>query len=614
MKKIFLYVILLSVFGLGSVSPLHGQNKAYNYVYSAVMLDKEGVNQQETVEYYNAFGISVRNVKRGFTPNGQDLLIHEDRDILNRLHYNWLPLPSDSRSELMPAYEYARRAKEFYNDENPYVKTIYENSPLQRVREQYGEGELWQNTGKGIETKYLSNTKNGMLDCRRYVIEENDGESFTLMHNGSYAASTLQVKETTDEDGNKSYEFTDTQGRLLLSRQMDGNTPHDTYFLYTLSGKLQAVIPPMLVDQTIAIKVYEMEEIYKYVYLYRYDHRDRLIEKWIPGNTASVRYVYDKADRLVLAQDANQRAANQWILTKYDAHGRSLLTGILTTSQSFETLTGNIGNQTVVETYIGNQTDGSYGYTQNFALGIVEMLSVSYYDDYRFLEQSSGFISYAEDILSGNYYQTPKGRLTGEIIFSLGDANRKRYVTHYYNNRGWEIQNNSHDSAGFADRNYTQYDFVGNRLKIRHTHSGINNTSLEELYTYVYDHGNRLIQVKHKLDNSPEVILTANEYDEICRLSRTTMNNGKIAVEYDYNIRNWLAKISNPLFTQTLHYTNGAGTPYYGGNINCMTWKVNGGTEQGYKFTYDGLFRLKDAVYGEGEATFRPMPTILMSK
>ena len=380
---------------------------------------------------------------------------------------------------------------------------------------------------------------------------------------------------------------------------MVGDTPYDTYYLYTLSGKVQAVVPPALSDATANNGEYNLSSIRKYTYLYRYDHRDRLVEKWIPGSTASVRYIYDKADRPVLTQNANQRVNNQWTLTKYNVHGRPLLTGILTTAESFESLTAGIGSRTITETYNGNQTSGSYGYTQTFSPGAIEVLSVIYYDDYRFLEQDNHFISYTVNALSGDYYRTPKGQITGEIIFTEGDSNRKRFVTHYYNNRGWEVQNNSHDSTGFTDKSYTQYDFVGNRLQMKHTHVGAD-TSLEELYTYVYDHGNRLIQVKHKLDNSPEVILTSNEYDEVCRLQCTRMNNGTISSEYEYNIRNWLTKINNPLFTQTLHYTDGMGTPYYGGNISSMTWKMNSGAEQGYKFTYDGMSRLKDAIYGEG--------------
>ena len=53
-------------------------------------------------------------------------------------------------------------------------------------------------------------------------------------------------------------------------------------------------------------------------------------------------------------------------------------------------------------------------------------------------------------------------------------------------------------------------------------------------------------------------------------------------------------------FSQSLYYTDGPGTPCYNGNISSMTWQAGGETTtRGYKFTYDGLNRMLDAVYGE---------------
>lgn len=599
MRRKYMYAVMLLVMLAGNILSLHGQNKRYNYVHSKMMLDKEGKDYLETTKYYDSFGVLKETNRHGCTPDGLDLVTREDRTIYNSEQKVWLPIAVDGNGNFVHDFKFESEARKFYGDAAPYTNIEYDTYSSGRVRKQYGAGELWSEKGKCISTNYLTNTESGDLICYHYAIQDKGGDDFVLQQNGTYSNATLEVKETIDEDGNKSYEFTDYQGRLLLTRQMEGDTPHDTYYLYTLSGKIQAVIPPVLADITVSNGMFNMSILRDYAYLYRYDHRDRLVEKWIPGSATSFRYIYDKADRLVLAQDANQRAMNQWKLTKYDIHGRNILVGILTTSESFETLTKNLGNQTLTETYTGNQAEDSYGYTQTFIFGDIAMLSVAYYDDYRFLDQDRDFIRYVKGISSENYYQTPKGQLTGEIIFTLGDVNRKQYVTHYYNNRNWEIQNNRYDSAGFTDKNYTQYDFVGNRLQMRHIHTGINNTSIEELYIYVYDHANRLLQVKHKLNNSPEIILTANEYDEVCRLKRTTMNNGKIASEYDYNIRNWLTKISNPLFTQTLHYTDGLGIPYYGGNISSMTWKVGNATEQGYRYTYDGMSRLKDAIYGE---------------
>jgi len=63
-----------------------------------------------------------------------------------------------------------------------------------------------------------------------------------------------------------------------------------------------------------------------------------------------------------------------------------------------------------------------------------------------------------------------------------------------------------------------------------------------------------------------------------------------------------MTDIESPLFKEELHYTDGTGTPRYNGNISSISWKA--GEEQttrGYRFTYDGLNRMKMAEYGEGE-------------
>ncbi|WP_317044949.1 RHS repeat domain-containing protein, partial [Bacteroides faecichinchillae] len=79
--------------------------------------------------------------------------------------------------------------------------------------------------------------------------------------------------------------------------------------------------------------------------------------------------------------------------------------------------------------------------------------------------------------------------------------------------------------------------------------------------------------------------------------------NGKLRSDYAYNVRSWMKSVSGPLFSQTLNYQESmAGTILcYNGNISSMSWKAGSETtDRGYRFTYDGLSRLKDATYGEG--------------
>ena len=80
---------------------------------------------------------------------------------------------------------------------------------------------------------------------------------------------------------------------------------------------------------------------------------------------------------------------------------------------------------------------------------------------------------------------------------------------------------------------------------------------------------------------------------------------------YSYNLRSWLKGVSSPLFSQTLNYQEAINdiSPCYNGNISSLFWRTAqnnasnaliSSPEKGYGFTYDGLSRLKDAVYGEG--------------
>ncbi len=64
----------------------------------------------------------------------------------------------------------------------------------------------------------------------------------------NYPAGELYVTKLTDEDDNVSYEFKNKLGQVLLTRQMEGNVAHDTYYIYDSYGNLRAVLPPLAAD------------------------------------------------------------------------------------------------------------------------------------------------------------------------------------------------------------------------------------------------------------------------------------------------------------------------------------------------------------------------------
>ena len=425
---------------------------------------------------------------------------------------------------------------------------MYEQSPLDRTVGGYGPGAAW--VEHGAQTDYLSNTASGVQACKLYAATS------TALTGGSsnYAAGTLQVVKTTDEDGHISYTFTDRLGRTLLTRQMNGDTQHDTYYVYDSAGNLRYVLQPEY--QTTA-------DLSKYAFQYRYDTYNRCVRKTLPG-AAYVAYEYNTKDQLVFSQDGNQRGRNKWTYYEYDNHGRLTEQGECTKS--------------------GTAATGKTVWIKN------------YYDEYDFLSEP-GFAG-------GNYVVLEdhgEGHLTGRRLCTTdGDTIAELICYDVKGRESWVMRNNLLDGYDLYLTNYTysgQPDAVGNL----HFVSWQDTNALIVVIGYTYDSSDRLIKVTHAINGNTQT-LAEYTYDNLDRLlTRTLHGNVSNKLTYSYNIRDWLTKISSSKFTQDLYYNTGNGTARYNGNISSMTWKAgNESTTRGYKFAYDGLNRLTSATYGEG--------------
>ena len=133
-----------------------------------------------------------------------------------------------------------------------------------------------------------------------------------------------------------------------------------------------------------------------------------------------------------------------------------------------------------------------------------------------------------------------------------------------------------------------------------HTHTASGKTTRTEVYTYTYDHADRISKVRHSLGSTAITLYDAT-YDNFGRLlTKQYHGTSTNKLTYTYNLRSWLTGISGTRFTQNLYYNTGVGTAKYNGSISSMTWKSgNESTVRGYKFTYDGLDRMLNATYGE---------------
>ena len=362
----------------------------------------------------------------------------------------------------------------------------------------------------------------------------------------------LSVIKTTDEDLNVSYTFTDEMGHVVLTRQMKGSETHDTYYVYDDKSNLCFVLQPMYQSSA---------NLDLYAFQYKYDGRNRCIWKKLPG-AGYMEMVYDNADRLVFSQDGNQRAltSGNWTYYKYDGLNRLTEQGTCTNKVT---------------------TSGTNVLVQHF------------YDSYAFRSQAGFNNSNFPDDASGN----GKGALTASVATVLGSSN-KIYTAYYYDIKGRVAKTVQSNLLGGYDVTATIYTFTDKPATVTHTHTASGKPTRTEMYTYSYNHADRLLKVEHTLGGT-KITLADYAYDNLGRLqSKSLHGSATNKLTYAYNVRGWLTGISGSKFTQNLYYNTG--TAKYNGSISSMTWKAgNESTIRGYKFTYDGLSRLMNATYGE---------------
>ena len=574
------------------------------------LLEDESLFQE--IQYFDHLGQLAETVQQGVTPEGNDLVTLHEYDGFGKITKEWLPVAvsGSNGSCLHPFYlhKVARLTDLYGQDPYPYSETSYDGSPLHRISNQFGAGVEWQSMFRPVRTDYLTNIDYGMNELKVRVYRCTDT---SLICSGNYANGDLYGTKTTDEDGNVSYEFKDKAGRVVLSRQMNGSQSHDTYYVYDGYGNIRFVLPPLAADNLNGVSSWSEsnESLKKYAYMYRYDSYNRCIYKKLPG-CEPIYTVYDGADRPVFTQDGKQRDKGEWSFSISDVFNRVVLTGVC--KNTLDYAADPLNSQVVKATFEG-VTGATKGYMiSGVTLNAPVALSVSYYDTYGFIGQNgipSGMgTAYEAATGYGNRYAGGcKGQQTGTLTARLSKAGIVTgylYSVMYYDERYRVVQQRGNNELNGTIQVYTAYSFTGKPTQVKQVCTVPGKDAITELYNYSYDHADRLLRTTYQLNNDAVVTLVDNIYDETGRLITDKRNgNAKLKTNYAYNVRSWMKGISGLLFSQTLNYQEAipGNTSCYNGNISRMSWKSGDETiESGYRFTYDGLSRLKDAIYGEG--------------
>ena len=415
----------------------------------------------------------------------------------------------------------------------------------------------------------------------------------TSADNTSYSYGLLTGEQITDEDGHIQTTFYNLQGQKVQENRGTGNR---TRYIYNDLGQLTGVLMP---GHNSADPNYTS-------YSYEYDTRGRITRKRFPG-TDYIQYWYDDADRVAFMQDGMLRQKGRYRFMLYDAFGRLAIQGTCSGA-------GVSAVSSVVPTATFTQNSGgllSTDYVVSNGVSITDptLEIVNYYDGYTFL---SGSMSTMFSPVSAQSGTCVKGLSTGSVTaVSNGGF---IYSLNLYDGKGRMVEARSTmPDVALTERLTTAYSFTGNPLSEEYllSRTGQGTVFIAHADNTYFTANDRLhtatlqVGVGSSMPTSSRTIQTI-AYNDLGQVTAIVRPGSAGTVSYGYDLHGWVTGINTPSFKEELYYASDgdcSGTPCYNGNVSVQKWSNgNYAQKRGYKFTYDALNRLTDAVYGERDA------------
>ncbi|CAL2093750.1 RHS repeat-associated core domain-containing protein [Tenacibaculum sp. 190524A02b] len=632
------------------------ENYVFSRTYQSPLKNTNDIRSNrdviEQITYFDGLGRAKQSIGIKQSPNKKDIVTHIGYDDLGRQDKEFLPfvgtnstgaIVKGTSANYVEGLTQAYYATEYPNDfstsgqpVNAYSQKLLEDSPLSRVLKQAAPGHDWRlGAGHEIEFDYQTNSDADGVKLFTVTTSESNGVFVPFLEGGTtnYAAGKLYKTITKDEnhDGTASKlhtteEYKNKEGQVILKRTFASTSSateeaHDTYYIYDDFGNLTYVLPPkVVISDNSGVSSTELSEL---CYQYKYDYRNRLAEKKIPGKEWEY-IVYDKLDRPVLTQDANLRTTKNWLFTKYDELGRVILTGKTWDDAPYYDIQSwiassfprNASSRTSNYTTIDSKKI-YYNYTQSYPSGTsIELHTVNYYDTYVDLPTGLGasITTYYNQTSTGN----TKGLATVNKVRVLGTNDWIHTVT-YYDEKARPIYVYSkNDYLQTIDIVESKLDFVGKVLETKTTHKKIGKDDIVTLDVFSYDHAGRMTKQTQQINSQATETIVANTYDELGQLKSKEVGGTSSplqTVDYSYNVRGWLKNINedsnandNDLFNFSLYYNDvtDVNKRLYNGNIaqtswNSLTVNPSGNPKSTqYSYTYDALNRIIGAIDNTG--------------
>lgn len=666
-------------------------SESHNYIHTIVptvpvylISETRNANEyDEKVSYFDGLGRPLQEVQVAASPTFEDIITPFEYDTYGRETESYLPfstkhLSSNTHGAIVSPNQVISNQRSFYQQVHSgdqlyaFSKKTYEPNPLNRALSETAPGYSWHTNNKAVSYEYeiINNESIPMAE----IIE---GQTFNF--SSDFESHQLLLNRTIDENNSKTETIVNKLGQTIMKRNILSETTGDlatTYYVYDIYNNLRLVIPPegwkqleeMLQNSTLVEFSKRDDLVNRWCFYYEYDHRNRMIEKKVPG-AEPVYMIYDSRDRLILTQDGNQRGNivadgihmdvssyvgesytfsnggsvnltpgfetgenfevsanasgnNDWSFTKYDQLNRPVMTGVISLSGSVSTIrqtVANISDFSVV--YNGSSSLFGYDNTSYPASGQgvnqSSILTVTYYDNHNFLTEIVDFNDSSFDLPSNNMDHI--GLVTGGMTRILG-GNMIPFST-YYDSRKRVISSVTKNHLGGQDVIENTYLNVISNVTtsdVRHHSTDLDDDGILEVSKsisnkYQYDHMNRLKTTTTTIGTKKSV--TALEYNELGQMVEKDLNDIQ-SVDYAYNIRGWMTHINggttfddtDDVFGMELLYDNSpTGYQQYNGNIGQIKWKSTGAKTSGnqdYKYSYDALNRLKTADYTGSSKNF----------
>ncbi|SHG67141.1 DUF6443 domain-containing protein [Chryseobacterium vrystaatense] len=620
MKKYFsIFTLLFSL----TFSAQTSLSTTENYMYTKSCLDADCIKKSESVQYFDGLGRPIQSVAIKATPQGRDVVVPIEYDAQGRQTKSYLPVPqAGTANGAIYSNPLGNASSAGYGSEKIYSEKVYDNIFPGRVSQMLPAGTTWSQ--KPLTFGYDANTETDHVKKFSTATTWENGATKSIPSNaGIYQNGLLYKNSVTDQDGNRTIEFKNAKGQIVLLRKEAGTTENaDTYYVYDEYSQLVFVVPPLLAK----IQSWSQADQDNLAYEYRYDGLGRLVEKKIPGKGWEW-MVYDKQDRIVGTQDAVMRAKGQWLYTKYDQFGRAAITGLATggTRSAEQAVVDGYGSNNVnrlntafferqgMDVYYGNP-DTTYPNSSKW----VALLSLNYYDTYPAYSFNPPFPSaiFGKAIMTDaqNASVNTQAMPTLSLVKNIEDDNwTKSYA--YYDTQGRSVGSYTINHLGGYTRTETELDFTGVAQQTKVYHKRLS-TDTERVISQSFDYDNqyRVKKHRHQVDSGPVELLAENTYNELSQISNKKVAGGLESIDYQYDIRGALIKVNDPaalgtkLFGYELKYQN----PEYNnvapgksnGNISEIDWKsASDGILKRYSYIYDPLNRLKDAIYAEPGST-----------